>query len=100
MEINSKIEEKLERIRKQGKAQIIILVASLGLVFLWFTFLSWVFGDNTFGQEAFVWFYSFGSFDLSFMIMMTFIITMLFTYTYFLILKRYLPLLSADVSEE
>ena len=96
MNNNPEIQEELKRIRKQGKAQIIIMVSSLVLVFLWFTCLSWLFGVDTFGQEAFEYFGMLGSFSLSFIIILAFAITVYFTLFYIYILKRFLPYLSDD----
>lgn len=95
MRSNTEIEREIHKIRTQGRAQIIILVSSLVLVFLWFTTLSWVFDQPTFGQEAFE--YMAGEdFSVSFLVIISFNIALLFTIAYIYILRKFTRFLTTD----
>lgn len=94
MRNDSDIEEKLKKIRKQGRSQIIIMISSLLLVFLWFSAFSWVLDQPTFGQEVFH--YMMSGFSPTYAIILIFIISMLFTIFYIYLIKRLAPSLASD----
>lgn len=95
MKNNPEIEEELKKIRRQGKAQVIIMVSSLVLVFLWFSCLAWLFEQETFSQEAFEYFGQ-GALGSSGLIILIFGITVIFTFIYVYILKKLAPSMSID----
>ena len=93
MKSDPEIEQEIRRIRKQGRAQVIILVSTLLLVFLWFTSFSWIFDQQTFGQEAM---YSVMGefFSVQFLIILTFMIASFFTIVYIYILRKFVHSMS------
>jgi len=88
MKNESVLEEEVRRIRTQGKAQIIIMISSLVLVFLWFTILSWLLKQRTFSQETIEYVGQHAGFNSSFLIIFTVIITAFFTVVYIYLIRH------------
>lgn len=92
------IENELKKIRKEGRSQVIVMISSLILVFLWFSYFSWQLDQETFSQGAIQ--YMGESSSLSIPLVMNFILifSIFFTIFYIWLLKRLVPSL-VDKSE-
>ncbi|MFW9938170.1 MAG: hypothetical protein ACFFA8_07165 [Promethearchaeota archaeon] len=85
------LKEELRKLRIQAKNQVLILLMSLVLIFLWFTFFSWILDTQTFSSEASYYAAKALGMNINFLIPITFFIAMIFTLFYIIILKKYAP---------
>jgi len=88
---DEELREELRKLRIQARNQIIILLFSLILIFLWFTFFSWTSKTRTFSSEAAYHAAEALGLDMNSIIPLTFFIAIIFTIFYIIILKRYSP---------
>ncbi|NVM46162.1 MAG: hypothetical protein HWN79_14695 [Candidatus Lokiarchaeota archaeon] len=84
---DEKIREDLKRLRIQARSRVIMLISSLILIFLWFTNLSWITDQETFSSGAMAAFAHALGMKTYYIIPATFIITVLFTIFYLILLK-------------
>ncbi|MFX0029846.1 MAG: hypothetical protein ACFE8B_11590 [Candidatus Hermodarchaeota archaeon] len=91
---NENLEEELKRFRTQARSRVIVLISSLILIFLWFTDFSWITQHATFSSMALAAAGRSLGMRISHVISVTFIITILFTIFYILLLK---VLISASI---
>ena len=90
---NKELQEKLKEIRVQAKTQVILLISSLFLIFLWFTYFSWSLNQKTFSAEATESVADAVKVSSSNMVPITFIIAILFTIFYLILMKMFTPTL-------
>ena len=94
MNLEAKNTKELKKIRTQAKAQVIIMVSSLILIFSWFSMFSWLFKQDTFSYQAF---YEVGRFaaplasDFNLVIPIIFLSTIAVTLIYIFILITFAP---------
>ena len=81
------LEEELKRFRTQARSRVIVLISSLILIFLWFTDFSWITQQATFSSMALAAAGRSIGMETYQVISVTFIITILFTIFYILLLK-------------
>jgi hypothetical protein len=82
------IEEDLQQLRVQARSKAIVLIASLILIFLWFTDISWVTAHETFSTQAMAAFSrAIGMGSSYYIIPITFIVTILYTLFYIILIK-------------
>ena len=81
------IREELKQLRTQARSRVIVLISSLILIFLWFTNISWVVDIATFSSMAMSSVASTLGMKTYYIIPVTFIITVLFTIFYIILLK-------------
>ncbi|MHA1931293.1 MAG: hypothetical protein ACW96X_02070 [Promethearchaeota archaeon] len=85
---DEKIREDLKQLRTQARSRVIVLISSLILIFLWFTNISWVVDSETFSRGAMAALArGLGMSTTYYIIPVTFIITVLFTIFYIILLK-------------
>ncbi|MFX0059032.1 MAG: hypothetical protein ACFE85_07105 [Candidatus Hodarchaeota archaeon] len=85
------LKDELRKLRIQAKNQVIILLLSLILVFLWFTFFSWTLNTPTFSSEATYHAAEALGIDINSLIPITLFIALVFTFFYIIILKKHSP---------
>ncbi|MHA2391177.1 MAG: hypothetical protein ACXAEX_04340, partial [Promethearchaeota archaeon] len=81
------IREDLKKLRTQGRSRVIVLIASLILIFLWFTNFSWATDHMTFSSAALAALARYLGMRTYYIIPVTFIITVLYTIFYILLMK-------------
>jgi len=81
------IREDLKQLRIQARSRVIMLISSLILIFLWFTNFSWDTDQATFSSRAMAAFARGLGMETYYIIPVTFIITVLFTIFYIILLK-------------
>ncbi len=84
---DEKIREDLKQLRIQARSRVIVLISSLILIFLWFTNISWVVDIATFSSMATQAVARTLGMKTYYIIPVTFIITVLFTIFYIILLK-------------
>jgi hypothetical protein len=84
---DEKIREDLKQLRAQARSRVIVLISSLILIFLWFTNISWVVDIATFSSMAMAAVARAFGMKTYYIIPVTFIITVLFTIFYIILLK-------------
>ncbi|MFW9773314.1 MAG: hypothetical protein ACFFEO_14250 [Candidatus Thorarchaeota archaeon] len=93
------LREELKRLRTQGRSRVIVLVASLILIFLWFTNFSWVTGNATFSSAAMAALARYLGMRSFYIIPVTFIITVLYTIFYILLMKILISTSTKDLKQ-
>jgi hypothetical protein len=81
------IRENLKQLRIQARSRVIVLIASLILIFLWFTNFSWVVDHETFSTGAMAAVARALGMRTYYVIPVTFIVTVLFTIFYIILIK-------------
>ncbi|MFX1488300.1 MAG: hypothetical protein ACFFBI_04075 [Promethearchaeota archaeon] len=81
------LDKDLKRFRTQSRSRVIVLIASLILIFLWFTDFSWITQQVTFSSAALAAAGHALGMSTHLVISVTFIITILYTIFYILLLK-------------
>ena len=81
------IREDLKQLRIQARSRVIVLIASLILIFLWLTNFSWVVDQETFSTGAMAAFARALGMRTYYIIPVTFIVTVLFTIFYIILIK-------------
>ena len=79
--------EDVIRFRKEVRFKVIVLISTLILVFLWFSDIAWIVRIDTFSSLAMEYLGEFLGFRTSHFISITFIITILYTIFYIILLK-------------
>jgi len=88
---DEELKEELKKLRIQAKYQVIIMVSSLILVFLWFSYFSWISNQRTFSREAFYQLGKAAGMEVNYIIPITFFLASIFTVLYIIILKKFAP---------
>lgn len=88
---DEELKEELKKLRIQAKYQVIIMVSSLILVFLWFSYFSWILNQRTFSREAFHALGKAIGMEVNLIIPMTFFLASIFTILYIILLKKFAP---------
>jgi ammonia channel protein AmtB len=86
---NEELEKKYKELRIQAKNQVIILISSLILVFLWFSFFSWITNRRTFSGEAFYHAARALGMEISYVVPLIFLFASVFTIFYIILLKKF-----------
>lgn len=97
---DEKLKEELRKLRIQAKYQVIILISSLFLVFLWFTYLSWILDQETFSRETFRHLGKAVGMEVSYIVPMTFFLAFFFTILYIILLKKFTPIIKDSILEK
>lgn len=96
---DEKIREDLKRLRTQARSRVIVLISSLILIFLWFTNISWVVDIATFSSMAMAAAGRAFGIETYYIIPVTFIITVLFTIFYIILLKILISSSTRDLNK-
>ncbi|MFX0141738.1 MAG: hypothetical protein ACFFDN_49325, partial [Candidatus Hodarchaeota archaeon] len=85
------LDKEFKKLRIHARNQVIILIFSLILVFLWFTFFSWILNTQTFSREASYYAAQAVGLEINFIVPITFFFAFIFTVFYILILRKLAP---------
>jgi hypothetical protein len=88
---DEELKDQFKKLRIQAKNQVIILISSLILVFLWITFFSWILNTQTFSREASYHAAKALGMEISYIVPIMFFFAIIFMLFYFLILKKCAP---------
>ncbi|MHA2007098.1 MAG: hypothetical protein ACXABO_08255 [Promethearchaeota archaeon] len=90
------IREELKQLRSQARSQVIVLISSLILIFLWFTNISWATKQATFSSKATQAAGEALGMGTSHTISITIVLSVIITIFYVILLKRLISSKSED----